>query len=765
MHPLDLTSADIDIPHAPHTSPASPKPHTPHTRSVPVQTPLRAPSPTIAGSGPDLVGYVTLMAQHVRLIAGCTTVFLLAALVWLIWTPPVYESSMLFHVEEDSPAAQRNTVSDLATAFDKKPAPLAEIELLRSRLVVGAAVDRLQLAVTSQPRYFPIFGALSARYGGRAAAAVVGGYVWGRQTLRPVRFEVPEAWLGESLRLTVLDGQRVRLDDPSGRKVLEGPVGTELEGQGSAGEVRLHIGQLDALPGAQFDMRRRPRQDAVDDLQKALQVNEQGKQSGILDVRLEGTDARLTGRILAAVGQAFGAQNLARKQEEVGNALDFVSQKLPALASRLAQSEERLRMLRSRYGSIDLAEEARLGLQRAAWQRQRRDELQQKRIDLLTIFTAEHPQVVALDKQLAAIDQNLAEQAAYVKTLPLLEQEQGRLQREIQQDSELVGSLGKTAEQLRIVAMGRVSNVRLVDPAQLPEHPVRPRAALTLAWAAVTGLFFGLTAAFMRHSWRGAIADPAAVAGMLGRRAMYASIPHSSAVQGRRRGLLAWSAPADPAVEGLRSFRAALLYAVPHFRNNIVLICSPGAHSGQSFVLSNVAALLGAAGKRVLLLDANLARGHLHCCFQLAATPGLEDVLACRMPLDHVLHRQVSDGVDFIARGQQSAERSEHLVNVNFGQLLDTLSNRYDVVLVGSAPVLDSADALTIGSHAGAVFVVTRAGVTRADQLREAVLRLNQAGIAPQGVLCNDLAARLGGSRGQAAARDEGDRACPAPRL
>ena len=765
MHPLDLTSADIDIPHAPHTSPKPHTPHTPHTRSVPVQTPLRAPSPTIAGSGPDLVGYVTLMAQHVRLIAGCTTVFLLAALVWLIWTPPVYESSMLFHVEEDSPAAQRNTVSDLATAFDKKPAPLAEIELLRSRLVVGAAVDRLQLAVTSQPRYFPIFGALSARYGGRAAAAVVGGYVWGRQTLRPVRFEVPEAWLGESLRLTVLDGQRVRLDDPSGRKVLEGPVGTELEGQGSAGEVRLHIGQLDALPGAQFDMRRRPRQDAVDDLQKALQVNEQGKQSGILDVRLEGTDARLTGRILAAVGQAFGAQNLARKQEEVGNALDFVSQKLPALASRLAQSEERLRMLRSRYGSIDLAEEARLGLQRAAWQRQRRDELQQKRIDLLTIFTAEHPQVVALDKQLAAIDQNLAEQAAYVKSLPLVEQEQGRLQREIQQDSELVGSLGKTAEQLRIVAMGRVSNVRLVDPAQLPEHPVRPRAALTLAWAAVTGLFFGLTAAFMRHSWRGAIADPAAVAGMLGRRAMYASIPHSSAVQGRRRGLLAWSAPADPAVEGLRSFRAALLYAVPHFRNNIVLICSPGAHSGQSFVLSNVAALLGAAGKRVLLLDANLARGHLHCCFQLAATPGLEDVLACRMPLDHVLHRQVSDGVDFIARGQQSAERSEHLVNVNFGQLLDTLSNRYDVVLVGSAPVLDSADALTIGSHAGAVFVVTRAGVTRADQLREAVLRLNQAGIAPQGVLCNDLAARLGGSRGQAAARDEGDRACPAPRL
>jgi len=678
---------------------------------------------------------------------------LLAALAWLIWTPQVYESSMLFRVEEDSPAAQRNMVSDLSTAFDKKAAPLAEIELLRSRLVVGAAVDQLQLAVTSQPRYFPVLGALSARYGGRAAAAVVGGYVWGRQALQAVRFEVPDAWLGESLRLTVLNGQRVRLDDPSGSKVLEGPVGTELEGQGSAGKVRLRIGRLDALPGAQFELRRRPRLDAVDDLQKALQVNEQGKQSGILDVRLEGTDALLTGRILAAVGQAFVGQNLARKREEAGNELDFVSQKLPALAKRLEQSEERLRMLRSRYGSIDLAEEARLALQRTAWQRQRRDELLQKRIDLLAGFTPAHPQVVALDQQVAALDRSLAEQTAYIRSLPLIEQEQGRLQREIRQYSELVGSLGKTAEQLRIVAIGLVSNVRLVDPAQVPVHPVRPRAALTLAWAAVTGLFFGLLVAVTRHSWRGAITNSAAVASMLGRRAVYASIPHSSAVQGRRRGLLAWSAPADPAVEGLRSFRAALMYAMPHFHNNIVHICSPGPHSGQSFVLSNVAALLGAAGKRVLLLDANLARGRLHRCFQLAATPGLDDLLAGSVPLDNVLHRQVSDGVDFIASGQGSAESGEQLVHVNFGELLETLSSRYDVVLVGSAPVLDSADALTIGSHAGAVFVLTRAGVTRADELREAVLRLNQAGIAPQGVLCNDLASRLGESRGQAAAQ------------
>jgi tyrosine-protein kinase Etk/Wzc len=100
-------------------------------------------------------------------------------------------------------------------------------------------------------------------------------------------------------------------------------------------------------------------------------------------------------------------------------------------------------------------------------------------------------------------------------------------------------------------------------------------------------------------------------------------------------------------------------------------------------------------------------------------------------------------------------------VHLNFGQLLDALSSRYDVVLVGSAPVLVSADALTIGSRAGAVFLVTRANVTREDQLKEAVLRLNQAGIAPQGVLCNDLAPRLGQHRAPAPGKHEYSGATP----
>ena len=749
MHPMDLKTDESPVPR--HLNP----------HAVSVHMPLRALPRQAARSAPDLVSYATLMAQHARLIAGCTAAAMLAALIWVVLTPPVYQSSMLFHVEEDSPSAQRNSVSDLSTAFDKKAAPLAEIELLRSRLVVGAAVDRLQLTIDSEPRYLPLLGVASARYGGSAAAAVIGAYVWGRQSIHPARFEVPDAWLGEPLRLTVLNGQRIRLDDPAGRMVLHGPIKTELQGQGSAGTVHLRISELNALPGAQFTLRRRPRQGVVEALQKSLQVSEHGKQSGILDVRLEGSDAHLTSRILAAVGDAFAAQNLARKQEEASKALEFVSQKLPALAHRLDQSEERLRQLRSRYGSIDLAEEARLGLQRVAQQRQRHDELQQKRIDLLVGFTPAHPQVVALDHQVAAVNRTLAAQAGYIRSLPLLEQEQVRLQREIRQDSELLGSLGKTAEQLRIVAMGRVSNVRLVDAAQVPEQPLRPRPALTLAWAGVTGLFLGLLAAVLRHSWRGAIADPGTVASMLGRRAVYASIPHSSAVQGRRRGLLAWSSPADPAIEGLRSFRAALLYAMPHFQNNVVLICGASAHAGQSFVLSNVAALLGAAGKRVLLLDANLRQGHLHHHFQLPGTAGLAEVLAGQLSLEQVLHQQVSNGVDFIASGQPPVGDREYLVHLNFSQLLDTLSSRYDVVLVGSAPVLVSADALTIGSRAGAVFLVTRANVTREDQLKEAVLRLNQAGIAPQGVLCNDLAPRLGQHRTHALGKHEYSDATP----
>jgi len=73
----------------------------------------------------------------------------------------------------------------------------------------------------------------------------------------------------------------------------------------------------------------------------------------------------------------------------------------------------------------------------------------------------------------------------------------------------------------------------------------------------------------------------------------------------------------------------------------------------------------------------------------------------------------------------------------------------YDLVLIDPPPLLAVADALIIGAHAGAVFLVTRSAVTTEGQINESIKRLNHAGISPRGVLFNDMALRLGDYRSQ----------------
>ena len=207
--------------------------------------------------------------------------------------------------------------------------------------------------------------------------------------------------------------------------------------------------------------------------------------------------------------------------------------------------------------------------------------------------------------------------------------------------------------------------------------------------------------------------------------------------------LLAQMMPEDPAIESLRSFRAALQFSMPHFKNNIVMFTGPTRDLGKSFIAANFAAVVAASGKRVLLIDADLRNGYLHRYFGVAREPGLSKAISGSMRAEDAIHHDVIDNLDFIATGALPPNRSEFLLHLNFGNLLESVSPNYDLVLIDPPPILAVADALIIGAHAGSVFIVTRSGVTTEDEINESIKRLNHAGISPQGVVFNDMAPRL----------------------
>lgn len=229
---------------------------------------------------------------------------------------------------------------------------------------------------------------------------------------------------------------------------------------------------------------------------------------------------------------------------------------------------------------------------------------------------------------------------------------------------------------------------------------------------------------------------------------VYSTVPVSEAqeMMARRVGskqaglhVLAHAAPDDPAVESLRSLRTALQFAMLEARNNCVLITGATPGVGKSFISANFAAVLASAGKRVLLVDADLRKGHLNQYFGVDRKGGLSELTTGTVSLDAAIRRQLLPNLDFIPTGVLPPNPAELVVSSSFSSLLQSLYNKYDLILIDSAPVLVAADTSSVSLQAGTVLLVARAEQTQLGELHESARRLAHTGKTVSGVIFNAL--------------------------
>jgi tyrosine-protein kinase Etk/Wzc len=203
--------------------------------------------------------------------------------------------------------------------------------------------------------------------------------------------------------------------------------------------------------------------------------------------------------------------------------------------------------------------------------------------------------------------------------------------------------------------------------------------------------------------------------------------------------LLAVDTPDDPTVESLRSMRTALQFAMLEAPSNRVVITGATPGVGKSFVTANFAALLAASGKKILLVDADLRRGQLHHYLGLQRHGGLSELIAGSLTVQKTVHKQVIHNLDFLATGQLQPNPGELLMSESFSNVLNTLSDQYDMVVIDTPPVLVASDAASTAAHAGTVLIVARADLSTMGEVKEAVRRLSLGGKTAAGVLLNGV--------------------------
>ncbi|MGS0742805.1 polysaccharide biosynthesis tyrosine autokinase [Glaciimonas sp. GG7] len=702
----------------------------------------------------ELATYLDILFDNRWLIVSIALFITLLGAAYAFIAKPIYEANILIQVE-DSPNSSKNILGDMASMFDVKTAATSEMEILRSRMVVSRAVDNLRLNTSARPKHFPVIGGWLAGRNKQLSEPGLfgsGGYVWGAEKIDVSIFNVPESLVGAEFVLTAEANGQYSLTASQHDIALKGHVGTALTANVEGGSIVLRVDSLSAKPGAQFLLTSSSRLARIERLQNAMVIAEKGKQSGIIGITLEGTDPVLTSKILNEIGREYVRQNVERKSEEAEKSLSFLDKQLPDLKRQLEQSETKFNQFRNVSGTVDLGEEAKMLLTQSVSVQTKLLELKQKREELLIRFTTDHPAVMGIDSQMKEINGEMQDITARIKKLPLIEQDVLRLTRDVKLNTDLYTALLNSAQQLRLVKAGKVGSVRLVDAAMVPENPTKPNRPIVIAIALLIGLFLGVISAFIKKSLFGGISDAHEIEQMLGL-TVYANIPHSKRqdvlyeqvlAKSSELSILAQTDPTDTAIESLRSFRTSLQFSMLDAKNNIVLLTGPTPGLGKSFVSVNFAAVLAAAGKKVLLIDADLRKGYLHQYFGLARENGLSELVAGSCSLEQAVHKGLIENVDFIATGSFPPNPSELLLHENLGLLLKTVSDNYDYILIDTPPILAVSDTLILGPYVGAVFFVTRAGQSTIGDIKEAIKRCSHTGIPVKGVIFNDIKRRAG---------------------
>ena len=698
----------------------------------------------------DILDILDTLLDAKWLILGIAIAITIVFCAYAFIAQPTYQSNMLIQVEQSQQGGANPLGGEMAALFNVESPSSAEMEILRSRLVVGNAADELKLYIKAEPNYLPIIGRWLAKDATALSTPGIfgwGGYVTGSEAISVEKLDVPKELEGLELTLETTE-HGYNLKTPDGESLISKGKINKIESfkyQDSSGHVKII--KLLANPGAEFSLIRSSRLDAISTLQTQLQISEKGKQSGMLAASLEGPNPEKTAAILNAIGQAYVGQNTERKAAEAEKSLAFLDTFLPQLKQQMQESEEKYTRFRDKHGTFDLTTESQLTLQSSVDLQAKLLELQQKRRELLPRFTPSHPAIKTINEQITAIQKQLREIESNVRRMPDLQQQLLSLMRNVTVNSEMYVNLLNSAQQLRLIKEGKVGNVRVVDPAVAPEWPIKPNRPLIIGLGALFGLIIGVGAALVRNKLRPGVINSAEIESTLGLH-VFATIPHSTTqtelgtlIRANKEGnhVLATIAPTDPAIESLRSLRTALQFAMIEAKNNIVLLTGPTPSVGKSFTSVNFAAVLGSAEKRVLLIDADMRKGYINQYFGLNRKFGLSELIAKKLDYSDAIHKNVLPNVDLITTGVLPPNPAELLLSASAKEILEKLSADYDLVLLDTPPILAVSDALALAPTVGTVFLLTRAEVSTIREIDETTKRLHQAGATLNGVIFNDM--------------------------
>jgi capsular exopolysaccharide synthesis family protein len=300
--------------------------------------------------------------------------------------------------------------------------------------------------------------------------------------------------------------------------------------------------------------------------------------------------------------------------------------------------------------------------------------------------------------------------------------------------------------------------VQIWDRAEPPLRPVKPRRLLITLVGAAIGLLVGLRLAFLLEGLDSKVRTADELERELGVGALGA-VPHLAGGEGVERLVACHLAPRSPAAEAFRSVRTGLLRAVAGNRPAVLLVTSALEREGKTTAACNVASSIAQAGKRVLLVDADMRRSSIHRPLGLPeGGAGLSTFLTDGTRAEDVVSETRFTGLSVVPAGATPENPAELLGSPRMAEFLAWARREFDFTVVDSPPLTAVTDGAVLASAVDGALLVVRASHTPRAAASRGMRALEAAGCTVVGAVLNDQ--RPGGGtygRGYGYYREDAD--------
>ncbi|OQA91296.1 MAG: Tyrosine-protein kinase etk [Elusimicrobia bacterium ADurb.Bin231] len=288
----------------------------------------------------------------------------------------------------------------------------------------------------------------------------------------------------------------------------------------------------------------------------------------------------------------------------------------------------------------------------------------------------------------------------------------------------------------------KTNNVRIIDPAEVPQNPIKPKKKLNILLAIIVGLLGGSGLAFFVDYTDNTIKTQQDIE-------QYLIIPflgfipkltakNKNEKKGERK-LFVVSNPHSPESESLKSIRSNVTLTLPDKKFKTLLITSAGPEEGKTIISSNLSVSFANMGERTLLVDCDLRRPAVSKVFQKLHNRGMGDYLTEEAGIDDIVHKTDIENFSVIFAGKHKHGHREILHPLKIKKFIEEVKTKYDVVVFDSPPVMSVNDSMNIAICVDGIVQVIRYGKLNRKLVERCTQVLSDTGTKIIGAVLNGV--------------------------